>query len=36
VPSGSLRDRAPIVQVNGDSIMDVADIGVPRQRPGPP
>lgn len=31
VPSGSIRDLAPIVVVNGDSRMDVADIGVPQQ-----
>ena len=31
VPSGSIRDLAPIVQVNGDSIMSVSDIGVPQQ-----
>jgi len=31
VPKGSIRDLAPIVEVNGDSIMKVADIGVPQQ-----
>ncbi|WP_207931370.1 TonB-dependent receptor [Brevundimonas goettingensis] len=31
VPSGSIRALAPIVQVNGTSVMRVADIGVPQQ-----
>jgi iron complex outermembrane receptor protein len=31
VPSGSIRNLPPIVQVNGDSIMSVSDIGVPQQ-----
>lgn len=31
VPSGSIRDLAPIVEVNGDSVMRAADIGVPQQ-----
>jgi iron complex outermembrane receptor protein len=31
IPNGSIRDLAPIVQVNGDSIMSAADIGVPQQ-----
>jgi iron complex outermembrane receptor protein len=31
VPAGSIRALAPIVQVNGDSVMRVADIGVPQQ-----
>ena len=31
VPKGSIRALAPIVQVNGDSIMKRADIGVPQQ-----
>ena len=31
VPSGSIRALAPIVQVNGDSLMKRADIGVPQQ-----
>lgn len=31
VPSGSIRALSPLVQVNGDSVMKVADIGVPQQ-----
>ena len=31
VPNGSIRNLPPIVQVNGDSIMGVSDIGVPQQ-----
>ncbi|MGH7028420.1 TonB-dependent receptor [Brevundimonas sp.] len=31
IPSGSIRALAPIVQVNGDSIMKRADIGTPQQ-----
>ena len=31
VPKGSIRALAPIVQVNGDSIMKRADIGTPQQ-----
>lgn len=31
IPSGGIRDLAPIVEVNGDSIMRMADIGVPQQ-----
>ncbi len=31
VPSGSIRALSPLVQVNGDSVMKTADIGVPQQ-----
>ncbi|MDK2747914.1 MAG: TonB-dependent receptor [Brevundimonas sp.] len=31
VPSGSIRALSPLVQVNGDSVMKSADIGVPQQ-----
>ena len=31
VPSGSIRALSPLVVVNGDSVMDRADIGVPQQ-----
>ncbi|CAN5353224.1 TonB-dependent receptor [soil metagenome] len=31
IPAGSIRALAPIVEVNGNSVMDVADIGVPQQ-----
>jgi len=31
IPSGSIRALSPLVEVNGDSIMSVSDIGVPQQ-----
>ena len=31
LPAGQIRPKAPIVVVNGDSIMEEADVGVPQQ-----